>query len=411
MDSLSVCMVASRDGASVRAILAMLRPVADEIVLGVDSRRAEPVLSACADLVDRPYVLDFTGTAESHIAWLHLRCRGEWILRLDDDELPGAALLERLPELVRDRRHALQLLPRRNLFPTRERFIASHPWFPDYQPRLVRNVPGLWTFAGHPHSCIEVLGERRRVSDAPIYHLRYAASRAEERLETALERERLKPGLTTEGYEVNALAVPELWTGVETRAVPAADRAAIERVAAPAPATPLAVPPAPHISTHEAERLLTCREVTADAYAAEIEISAARTTLAAGTLAHLEVAVRNLGGVTWPPAHHDVPLIRLASRWLAADGETVIEPEGLRTAFEETVGPGERTRAMLAVRVPNASGRYVLEVDVVHELVRWFGCADRLAVSVEALDAPRAASGLARPEGWGAPERMLASPP
>jgi hypothetical protein len=388
MGSLSVCMVASREGASVRAILELLRPVAGEIVLGVDARRAEPVLSACADLVDRPYLLDFTGTAERHTAWLHHHCRGDWILRLDDDELPGAALLEQLPELARDRRHTLQLLPRRNLFPTRERYLASHPWHPDYQPRLVRNVPGVWTFTGLPHSCVDALGERRRVPGAPFYHLRYVASPAEERLATALERERVQPGLTTEDYAVNALAVPERWSGLETRPVPAGDRPAIERVAVPAPVAPRPVPPAPRVSTHEAERLLTCREVSPDAYAAEVRISRDRTVLAAGTIAHLEVAVRNLGGEVWPPAHHDVPLIRLASRWLAEDGETVIEPEGLRTAFEETVPPGERTIAMLAVRVPDAPGRYVLEADVVHELVRWFGCADRLPVTVAPLRQP-----------------------
>ena len=390
-------MVASRDGASVRAILALLRPVADEIVLGVDSRRAELVLSACADLVDRPYLVDFTGTAERHNAWLHHQCRGDWILRLDDDEVPSAALLEQLPELVRDRRHTLQLLPRHNLFPTRERFIASHPWFPEYQPRLVRNLPGVWTFTGLPHSCIEVLGERRRVRDAPIYHLRYAASPAAERLATALEREHATPGLTTEAYAVNALALPERWTGVETRPVPAADRALIERVAAPAPVTPVAVPPAPRVSTHEAERLLTCRDVSADAYAAEIEISRARTTLAAGTIAHLEVAVRNLGGETWPPGHHAAPLIRLAYRWLTADGAETVEPEGLRTPFEETVAPDEQTVVMLAVASPEKPGEYVLEVDVVHEHVRWFGAAARLALAVEPAAGAPAGSRLARP--------------
>ena len=185
--------------------------------LAVDSRRAEPVLSACADLVDRPYLVDFTGTAEHYTAWLHHQCRGDWILRLDDDEVPGAALLEQLPELVRDRRHALQLLPRRHLYPTRERYIASHPWFPDYQPRLVRNVPG----AVDLHGPAAFLHRGARASAGacrtrPIYHLRYAASPAAERLATALERERATPGLTTEAYAVNALALPEHWTGVET---------------------------------------------------------------------------------------------------------------------------------------------------------------------------------------------------
>src|SRR2546422_2130118 len=48
------------------------------------------------------------------------------------------------------------------------------------------------------------------------------------------------------------------------------------------------------------------------------------------------------------------------SRWLSADGETVVEPEGLRTPFEETVRPGEQTLVMAEVLTPEAPGEYVL---------------------------------------------------
>jgi hypothetical protein len=391
-------MTASRDGASIRAILALVRPIADEIVLGVDARRAELVLSGCGDLVDRCYLYDYTGTVERHLAWLHHRCTADWILRLDDDEWPSSALLAALPELVADRRRTLALLPRRHLFPTRERYIVSHPWFPDYQPRLVRNVPGVWSFAGHPHTAIEVLGERRRVPDAPLYHLHFAQAGLESRLATAQRREREMPDLRSEDFPVNAISLPELWTDVETAAVPPEDRDAVERVAVPAAVDPVPLPACERMDQREADRLLMTREVLDDAYQAEITISASRRRLLAGSVAHLEVAVRNLGYEHWPPAHHEAPLIRLAYRWLAADGETVVEPEGPRTPFEETVLPGERTVAMLAVRVPAEAGRYRLEVDVVHELVRWFGCASQLAITVAPADGAGSELGPARPD-------------
>ena len=53
MGSLSVCMTAGRDPARVRAILELVRPVADEIVLAADERIAADVHAACADLTDR----------------------------------------------------------------------------------------------------------------------------------------------------------------------------------------------------------------------------------------------------------------------------------------------------------------------------------------------------------------------
>jgi hypothetical protein len=222
------------------------------------------------------------------------------------------------------------------------------------------------------------------------------------RIATAAARERLAPGLMTEGYAVNALSVPELWTGVETADVPPGDVSMIERVAIPAPAgASRARPPTERIDHEEAARLLVNRTVAADAYAGQVRISPARRHLAAGMIAQLEVEVRNLGSEHWPPAHQDEPPIRLTYRWLAADGEAVLEPEGLRTPFEETVKPGESTIAMLAVKTPSTPGDYVLEVDVVHELVRWFDCAERMSVTVEPLDAPPSpdgTSGLARPD-------------
>jgi hypothetical protein len=401
MGSISLCLTASRDEAAVRALLELTRPAVDEVVLGVDARAAERILAVCGDLVDQAFSYVHETTVEQYAAWMYERCAGDWILRLDDDEAPSAALLAALPELARDRRRSQLLLPMRDLFPTRESYIVSHPWYPDYHGRLIRNLPGLWSFAGTPHREIEVLGERRRVPEAPLYHLHFAEPDTDQRLESARRRERIAPGIMTEAFPVNAVSLPEHWSDLRTAAVPPEDRAAIEAVADPAPvpshaeaaAAPTVIPSA------EAKRLLLNRTVGPDAYAAEIEILPDRRHLLAGTIAHLEVHVRNLGDEHWPPAHQTEPLIRLAYRLLAADGTTVVDPEGLRTPFEQRVLPGERAVAMLAVQVPETPGEYVLEVDVVHELVRWFGCAERLAVVVEPLEAPaEGGSGIARPD-------------
>ena len=400
LSTISLCLTASRDPAAVHALLKLLRPAVDEIVLGVDSRAADRILDTCLDLVDQSYAYEFETTVEQYVAWLYHRCSGDWVLRFDDDEVPGTALLALLPELAADRRRSSFAMPVRNLFPTYDSFIASHPWFPEHRTRMVRNVPGLWTCAGGPHSVVEALGERRTLPDAAVYHLHYVAESLESRIETGRVRERARPGLMTEAYPVNALPAPELWTGVETAPVPDGDRAAIDAVANPTPVDPRPAPSAERISPAEAERLVVDRTVSPGAYAAEIAISPARRTLAAGTIAHLEVHIRNLGDEHWPPAHASGPPIRPTYRWLAAYGETVLEPEGLRTPFEETVRPGETTVVMLAVEVPDEPGRYMLEVDMVHELVRWFDCATRLEVEVEALETgtPSAGTRLARPD-------------
>jgi hypothetical protein len=302
--TLSVCMTASREPARVRAILALLRPIADEIVLAADDRSAEAIHAACADLVDRPLAYAF--------AW------------------PPS------------------------------RYLASHPWYPDYQSRLLRNVPGLWSFDGSAHREPQVLGERRREPALPFYHLRFVITPENGRRATVGRYDELVPDLTTEAFPVNSMYLPEHWSGVRTAPVPASDRP--------------------------------------DAYRAEIRISPDRRALLAGVIAKVEVAVRNLGSERWPPAHTAAPLIRLAYRWLSAAGECVV-PEGLRTPFEETVAPGEESVVMLAVQAPEEPGSYVLEVDVVHELVAWFGAEARMAVEIEPLDPPPEGSRIARPAG------------
>lgn len=400
MATVSLLLTASRDEATVRALLELVRPSVDEVVVGVDARAAERILGVCGELVDRAYAYEFETSVEEYTPWLHERCTSDWTLRVDDDEVPSPALLDALGDITDERRLTAVLVPVRHLFRTRERYIASHPWHPEYQARLTRNLPGIRAFRGTSHAATEMLGERRRVPEIPLYHLHFAVPDTEARLATARRRERATPGIMTEGFNVNEVSLPELWTGVETASVPPADRPSIERVAVP-PSPPPAVPAAfERIPRDDARRLQMTRTVAADAYRADIGISTARRAVAAGTIAHIEVHVRNLGGENWPPAHQSEPLIRLAYRLLSADGETTIEPEGLRTPFEETVLPGQRAVVMMAVAVPETPGRYLLEVDVVHELVRWFQCEARMEIFVEPLEGPpiEGSPSFARPD-------------
>jgi hypothetical protein len=399
MDALSVCMTASRDPGTVRAILSLLRPVADEIVVAADERVADAIHAACADLTDRRLSYTFEWPPSRYIGWIHHQCSCDWILRLDDDELPSQALLDALPRLAAEPRRTSVWLPRRHLYPDLGTYLASHPWYPDHQLRLVRKVPGLWRFDGSAHTETQVLGEQRREPAAPFYHVRYAETTEVHRQAVVERYQPLAADRHTEAYPVNALYLPERWSGLQLAAVPAADRRLIEAVMRPAPA-PNGAPPWPieHASATDADRFNTSRAVRDDAYRAEIRISRARTALFAGVVAHLEVAVRNLGCGPWPAAHHEQPMIRLAYRWLSAGGARTLEREGLRTPFTETVEPGEESVVMLAVQAPDAPGRYVLEVDVVHELVRWFECEARLPVAVEAYDEALPGSQIARPE-------------
>ncbi|MEX1363100.1 MAG: sulfatase-like hydrolase/transferase [Nannocystaceae bacterium] len=82
----------------------------------------------------------------------------------------------------------------------------------------------------------------------------------------------------------------------------------------------------------------------------------------------LGVVVRNTGAEAWSPERGD----RLSYRWLDRRGE-VLQADGLRTDLPGRVEPGDTVRLAARVRGPDEPGRFVLELEMVREHVRWYG--------------------------------------
>ena len=370
----------------VHALLTLVRPHVDEIVLAVDRTGDLDALEACAELADRRMTFEYAAPPCRNIGWLQSQCGCDWLLRFDDDEIPSAPLLAALPELTADRRPTHYGLSRRWLHGDADIYVTSPPWHPDYQLRLVRNLPGIWRFTGEMHDGAVVLGERRLV-DLPIYHADLLLLDLQARRRKAETYEGLRPDHVAEGVPVNAIYVPEDWTGLATELVPSDDRAAI---AAVLDAAPLARPPShdtqraavPEFTLDDINRFNTNRSVRDGAYSARVEWVRPLARMPAGIVREQELVVENLGDERWPWGADAQPPIWLGYRWRAANTDEVLG-EGPRTPFTETVEPGARSLAKLVVRAPERPGRYVLEVDVVHEHVRWFGCEARLDVEVE----------------------------
>ncbi|MEA2249448.1 MAG: hypothetical protein QOH46_3977 [Solirubrobacteraceae bacterium] len=389
MASISFCMTTRGALPRVQGLLSLVRPYVDEIVLALDATGNMEALEACAGLADRRFTFGYAAPPCRNIGWLQHQCSCDWILRFDDDEIPSGALLEALPELVADRRPTHYGLTRRWLHGDASTYISSPPWLPDYQLRLVRNVPGIWRFTGELHDGAIVLGERRLV-DLPIYHADLLLLGLEDRRRKAERYERLRPDHLAEGVPVNAIYVPEDWKGVATEAVPDADRRAIAAVLeapAAAPASGAGGPPGggrpvEHATLDEINRFNTNRTVTDGAYRARVEYVRPVASIPAGVTREQEVLVENLGDERWPWGADAEPPIRLAYRWLRPDSGEVLA-EGPRTPFTETVEAGQRSMVKLLVEAPAEPGTYVLEADVVHEHVRWFGSGARLEVRVE----------------------------
>jgi hypothetical protein len=218
------------------------------------------------------------------------------------------------------------------------------------------------------------------------------------------------------GSSVNAIYVPEDWDAVVTAQVPDDDAQLIAAVLdAPPPPPAPAGPHAPvcHSTFFDVDRFNTLRTVSPGAYAAHIEFVRPVSRIAASVTREQEVVVRNLGDERWSSGHDAAPLIRLGYRWRRSGSQGELVAEGPRTAFTEVVAPGADTLAQLRVDAPDEPGSYVLEVDVVHEHVRWFDTPARLEVQVEGGEAtgtggPGRRAFLAQARRFGLdPERVL----
>jgi hypothetical protein len=227
--SLAVCCLTADSPDRVRAVFAPLRGVADEFVIGADSRVPAETVRAYEELADRVAVFEFDRNIERHLDWLHEHASADWILRLDTDEAASAALIEALPTLIAaDVRQ--YWLPRRWLAADGSGWLDELPWAPDYQGRLVRN-DGRLQFSGRPHSGVELAYPAAYLRE-PVYHLVCALETKEERVVRTVHHELREPLLIAPGGgPFNATYyVPERFAERPPVGVPSEDRPLVDAV-------------------------------------------------------------------------------------------------------------------------------------------------------------------------------------
>ena len=90
------------------------------------------------------------------------------------------------------------------------------------------------------------------------------------------------------------------------------------------------------------------------------------------------VRVTNASSSTWPSIQTTKTsppgayCIRISYRWWDANRENVVVDYSARTNLPKALPPGEMTALSLEIRPPAQPGHYVLQVDLVHEMICWF---------------------------------------
>jgi hypothetical protein len=366
----------------VAAMLAPLRELDPEVLLVVDDTVPQDWDDGYRRVADRVVRVPFPGRYSPMYSWVRTLCRGDWILQLDADEIPAASLAAEVAAAIADPRITSAWLTRHWLYGAPGRFLEQWPWHPDYVLRLFRNDPALLRFPGVVHRPLEAIGPRRFLS-APLYHANLLLSSYEQREARASQYEAEWPGVVTGGLPLNeAFYLPERREQLRSAPVPALDRALIEAfLAADGTASGRRRGRVERVAAEQVMRGWEQRPLTPDAYRAQITAASKDLRIVASSWRHFDLDVLNEGDETWPGGLEAHPLIRLTYRWRRPDNGVVVE-QGVRTPLPAPLHPGERARVPLLVNAPVFGGPHRLEIDLVHEGVRWFGSPLELEVDV-----------------------------
>jgi hypothetical protein len=385
--SLSVCCLTRGPTARVAAQLRLLREVADEIVVGLDTSVDEDLAYPLVDVADTLVHYPYAEPVDRPVGWVHSLCTRDWILWLDDDEIPSSALVRSVRDTIADGSLTHCYVPRRTLWRDAESTLVGPPWVPDFQLRLVLNDARVLWYPGITHWPIQAIGPHRYL-DAPLYHTDLLLNPTERRRAKVRRYEAAIPGRRVAGLPMNdAYFLPEDRSHVAVAAVDEADREAIERVLGidpwPEPRPPAA--PIPRATREEVDAHWRGAPPTPDLYRGTLEIVGELDPFSLGERRGVVVRVTNRGTHTWPPGGLGWPDVRVAYRWLDVTGEVIVA-DGLRTPLPAQLAPGASLVLPVDVLAPPIAGTQTLVLDLLHERVRWFGCD--VPATVETRPAP-----------------------
>jgi len=420
--TLSVCCLTRGPTARVAAQLALLRDVATEIVVALDTSVGTELAAPLAEVADVLVHYPYVDPVDRPVGWVHSLCGGDWILWVDDDEIPSAALVRALRGIPRETAVTHCFVPRRTLWRDPASVLAGPPWVPDFQLRLVQNDPRLVWFPGITHWPIQAIGPHRYL-DAPLYHTDLLLSPVEQRRAKVRRYEAIVSGKRVAGLPMNdAYFLPEDRPEVALDGVADEDRDTIDRL--------LSLEPWPGQKRRRAPLRVAAREEIdvhwhgappdEGMYRGSVELVEEPAAFSVGENRGLLVRVTNSGTHVWPHGYVGFPAIRVSYRW-CDDAGIVIVSDGLRTPLPEPLAPGAALVFPVDVTAPTSPGRLSLVVDLLHESIRWFGAevsatfdvrpALRVAVLADDEDdAARAAAILAEVAPAAVPVLLTSSP-
>jgi hypothetical protein len=336
-------VVRTRESADrIRRLLERLSGLVDDVVVLLDSRSSDGTAQIAQEF-GAVHQVEFDGHFVEAMRSMVRLCTGDWVLIVDDDEWLGDRWSrDVVRELVADRYATLYWFPRRWVIPPGDRYLSTGPWHPDWQPRLMRNLPTLYRLPRKLHEPGAMAGESRFFPSLPIEHCKLLLHDRASRERTVEEYLTLNPDdhcgrhyLYESHYHESALLA---------KRYPRIDRSGIPTVDAP--------------------------------HAADVRVVDAPATMRAGEAYPVYCAIANRSNRTMTAQSEFLWYANtfVTEHWTRADdsGATSYSFGRARHKLPRTIEPGSETGALLEVRSPGDPGDYLLQVDLFEENVAWF---------------------------------------
>ncbi len=367
----------------VAASLKQVRRVAHEIIVAVDERVPLDQLGPLQSVADRVIRAEFVFPLEANLHWLHQQATGDWVLRLDSDDLVSEALLRRLATPGWDQGITHAYLQYRWLWGGPDRMLDQGPWWPDPALRLIRTTPGIATFPQGAHEPAIVAGTAR-FWDTPLYHLDLVLRDEAERSAKVDGYEDENPGHRTDkGWSVSTTYyLPELLDPPpRTAPVPPVDAAVAAQLLVIARSQALVTEPVDEVALGPVVTALDRQASPPAPGDSRIRLlTHDPISIVAGRGAVVTVGVVNLSGRTWDPA--DEPADVVGGRFLDDRGNQV--GSEVRAALPGPVSADDEALVRLSLPPTLPDGAAQVQIGLVQDGVAWHDARASARVRVQA---------------------------
>ena len=197
--TVSVCILTQNHHLTIQACLNSVVPVADEVIV-LDSGSTDGTLELVRGYPKVKVIHnEFKDIASQRNVYL-AEATHDWILSIDADEVMGEGLGKEVPRLIRSASYSAYWFPRYWLVSVNPlQYLENEVTYPDYQLRLIRNVPGL-AFYNRVHQEIEVPGGHLNLDKPHLFHLHYLLHDRSQREARLARYEQLWEGAGTGVY-------------------------------------------------------------------------------------------------------------------------------------------------------------------------------------------------------------------